>query len=380
MTMLPTPDHYLKPTIAVAAPRKKPGELGLDMSAAVMRLRYPPGTRMVLAEIISLHLSSRRGCDASDQHFADRIGVGMSKNSATAAVGALYKDGLIAKDVNKGAGNYRVLVPLFDAIEAAAKLNPYPEKQGRTTPKFGVGSDDEATPEIGVGYPENQGSSTPEIGAALPQNLGTNTSVNPSPNLSSTPQPAQGLPAAVPCASESEKKEGPSPSSDSSTASASHTGGASRVPTRKAASKKAQPIRPALVPLPESCPLAELLNEGGDAAKVQQLEEPLTAAQAEKLLAEFSEPLLRDIFCQMANWKLLLTKATSANLTARNWLRKRATEAPKPAQHDQPHNTQAGRSNSGRNFPRSINGAKPSADAGAFARALAERRGQQPGS
>ncbi|MGI4867482.1 MAG: hypothetical protein ACRYFZ_26420 [Janthinobacterium lividum] len=79
--------------------------------------------------------------------------------------------------------------------------------------------------------------------------------------------------------------------------------------------------------------MAELLNPGGLAAKVQQLAEPLTLAQAERLLAEYNLPALRTIFCEMANWPKLLTSSTSANLTARNWLNKRprATTAPDPA-------------------------------------------------
>lgn len=75
--------------------------------------------------------------------------------------------------------------------------------------------------------------------------------------------------------------------------------------------------------LPASCLLAELLNPGGLAAKVQQMAEPLTLAQAERLLLDFSAPVLREIFCEMANYRKLLTASTSANLTARNWLTRR---------------------------------------------------------
>lgn len=104
---------------------------------------------------------------------------------------------------------------------------------------------------------------------------------------------------------------------------------ASRAPRKRGA---ITPTGPAEL-LPASCPLAELLNPGGLAAKVQQLAEPLTLAQAERLLAEYNLPALRTIFCEMANWPKLLTSSTSANLTARNWLNKRprATTAPDPA-------------------------------------------------
>ena len=99
----------------------------------------------------------------------------------------------------------------------------------------------------------------------------------------------------------------------------------------RASRKRAAPPAQAEL-LPDSCPLADLLNPGGLAAKVQELAEPLTLAQAERLLVDYNLPALRAIFCEMANWKKLLSSSTSANLTARNWLSKRpgATTASAP--------------------------------------------------
>jgi hypothetical protein len=94
---------------------------------------------------------------------------------------------------------------------------------------------------------------------------------------------------------------------------------AGRAPRKRGA---ALPTGPAEL-LPASCLLAELLNPGGLAARVQQMAEPLTLAQAEWLLLDFSTPVLREIFCEMANYRKLLTASTSANLTARNWLTRR---------------------------------------------------------
>ncbi len=117
-------------------------------------------------------------------------------------------------------------------------------------------------------------------------------------------------------------------------------------------------------PLPEECPLADLLNPGGEAERVQQVSKPLTYEQADKLLTDYAEPAVRDILCQMANWKPLLTKCESVNLTARNWLGKRATDA-------QP-STSTSHVSGSRTYPtRSANGAKPdAATAGSLARSL----------
>jgi len=98
----------------------------------------------------------------------------------------------------------------------------------------------------------------------------------------------------------------------------------------RAGRKRAAPPAPAEL-LPDTCPLADLLNPGGLAAKVQELTEPLTPAQAERLLADYNLPALRAIFCEMANWKKLLSSSASANLTARNWLSKRPGTATAPA-------------------------------------------------
>ncbi|MGI4736306.1 MAG: DUF4373 domain-containing protein [Janthinobacterium lividum] len=157
---------------------------------------------------------------------------------------------------------------------------------------------------------------------------------------------------AVAAAPASEKKIEASPSSES----------------QRPASRTRGAARPAPEALPEGSPLADLLNPGGDAARVQELPQPLTPAQAEALLADYPEAVVRDIFCQMANWAKLLTPsgATSANLTARNWLAKRAKDA--LTSHSAAHatTTPAG-------YPlRPTNGHKPHGDGGSLARLLAE--------
>lgn len=132
--------------------------------------------------------------------------------------------------------------------------------------------------------------------------------------------------------------------------------------TKGGAAKKGKSVVPPEL-LPEECPLARLVNPGGEAERVQEVSQPLTYEQADKLITDYSEQAVRDILCQMANWKPLLTKCQSVNLTARNWLGKRATDA-------QPSSTTSHVSGT-RTYPtRSTNGAKPTGNAGQLARSL----------
>ncbi|MDO7849923.1 hypothetical protein Q5H92_26425 [Hymenobacter sp. M29] len=370
------------PTPTQPTTRKKPGELGLDFAASVLRLPMSMNARAVLAEIVSLHHSSARGCDASDQHFADRLTI--SVNTAQTCVKQLFDAKLISKTVDKDAGFYRVLMPRLAAIEAAAKLNPYPERGGRTTPKFGVGATPKTevgtTPNFGVAYPKSWGSTTPEIGEALPQDLGTNTSFNLSANTSESFSDSSEPSASLAAPFDSKKNEG----ADSETVTnnapqhvADNAAEAELVKpkSKPAAQKKIKPAGPAANLLPADCPLAELLNPGGDADRVQQLDKPLTAAQADALLAEFGFDRVSELLLAMANYKPLLKNSTSANLTARKWFERRAADA-KKNQHENLSNHSDSGSGAGRRAGArfATNGAKPDDDAAEFARALAQSR------
>lgn len=59
-----------------------------------------------------------------------------------------------------------------------------------------------------------------------------------------------------------------------------------------------------------------------DYPRVQQMEEPLTPEQADRLLADYPESLVMDIVSQMHNWKPLHKGNQSANLTIRNWIKR----------------------------------------------------------
>lgn len=108
-------------------------------------------------------------------------------------------------------------------------------------------------------------------------------------------------------------------------------------PTAKPEPKKRQPraAPPRAEALPANHPLADLINPGAPAARVQALTAPLTAAEADRLLAEYPTVTVRGILLDMANWKPLLEKSDSVNLTARKWLRKDGAAAANaaPARH-----------------------------------------------
>ena len=65
--------------------------------------------------------------------------------------------------------------------------------------------------------------------------------------------------------------------------------------------------------------------------EVQRLKTPLTAEQWQSLVTDFGEPLVKDVLLNMQNHAGLARKYTSANLTARDWCKRRKpVTLPKP--------------------------------------------------
>lgn len=149
-----------------------PSTISLTLSAEVLRLPYPMNTRVVLAEIISLHTANGGYCYCSDAHLAARLTI--AKDTVSVAVKLLVKDGLLEKVVDKFAGNRRILTPVQSTIKAKAASNPYPEIPGSPTRKKLAS------------YPEIPGSSTRKNLEPLPGISGINTTVNITENLQQT--------------------------------------------------------------------------------------------------------------------------------------------------------------------------------------------------
>lgn len=63
------------------------------------------------------------------------------------------------------------------------------------------------------------------------------------------------------------------------------------------------------------------------ASQVLRMKAPLTAAELEKLTADFGKALVLEVFEAMHNHLPLLKKYSSANLTARDWCKRRASDA-----------------------------------------------------
>lgn len=311
--------------LAPTAPAKMhPSEIALTLPAEILRLPYPPATRLILAEIVSLYTSNAGCCDASDPHFAARLTI--NKDTVSVAIKLLEKEGLLTKVVTPvQGGKYRTLTPNVAAIAAKAATNVYPDVPINTRRKFRRVQDRKSslhTPEFPDSHAGISVLHTPEFPDPQTGNSGGNIPVVNTPDNFQVNPPTRAASAAAPAAesvSEELKAKNHRLAAD---AQASHTeGAATDVATRKR--KPRPPVSPPEL-LPAGCPLADLLNPPGDAHRVQELAEPLTLAQAERLLADYPEPAVRDILCQMANWQPLLQKATSANLTCRNWLSKRA--------------------------------------------------------
>lgn len=102
------------------------------------------------------------------------------------------------------------------------------------------------------------------------------------------------------------------------TASAQASEGVEATPTERGA--KNNPL--------SAEPWAAWLNE--HTPTVQRLKSPLTAEQYTKLIADFGEPLVREVLASMENHAGLLKKYTSANLTARDWCKRRCPNGQLP--------------------------------------------------
>jgi hypothetical protein len=70
------------------------------------------------------------------------------------------------------------------------------------------------------------------------------------------------------------------------------------------------------------------------APRVQRMDEPISEEQAKKLESEFSDDLLKDVFTSMENFKPLLKKNRSANLTVRNWINRRNDNKPENQENE----------------------------------------------
>ncbi|MBH8569377.1 hypothetical protein KB206_10810 [Microvirga sp. STS02] len=189
-------------TIDLPPARMSPAEIALTLSADVLRLPYPPATRLVLAEIVSLHAANAGLCDASDAHFAARLTV--SKDTVSVAVQLLEKDGLVVKVVQRlPTGFYRTLAPVPAAIAAKAATNPYPENAGSPTRNFRVGP----TRKMPVGYPEIPATPTRNLPVPLPGNSGSNTPLNSTDSFHIISTPTTGAADAAAAGSKKNKDE-----------------------------------------------------------------------------------------------------------------------------------------------------------------------------
>jgi hypothetical protein len=177
--------------IDLPRPRMTPAEIPLTLSADVLRLPYTPATRMVLAEIVSLHAATGC-CDASNPHFMARLSI--KHDAVNDAIKRLDEDGLIVKVVDKAAGFYRTLTPLPAAIAAKATTNPYPEK----STSYSENPTRYPNRKNRLGYSENPTSPNRENRLPLVGKADTNTPYNIPSNIPVNPTPSADASAVVP--------------------------------------------------------------------------------------------------------------------------------------------------------------------------------------
>jgi hypothetical protein len=67
-------------------------------------------------------------------------------------------------------------------------------------------------------------------------------------------------------------------------------------------------------------PLLQWIEE--NTPRVQQLKEPMTQKEADRLMSQFELDYIKEVLSRMHNYKQLTSKVVSANLTFRNWARK----------------------------------------------------------
>ena len=326
--------------------RMTPAEIPLTLSADVLRLPYPPATRLVLAEIVSLYAATGL-CDCSDTHFASRLTI--SRDTANRAVQQLEDDGVVLKMVDKSAGFYRTLTPLPAAISAKAQSNPYPQNAA-TYPQNAARGASRKMPEP---YPQNAATPSRILPVDLaaksdtntPFNIPVNFQVNPTPSADASeaaPEKKTGLDSAPDLASLAEKSERP----------ASHT--------RGAAGKTEEPA--AFAAFWQAWPRREARADAVKAfAKLAPDDQAAAASRADAWLTarpDLAEPARHRFIPHATTW-LNQARWTDDNPTA--------TAAPHATANATSY--PAGRPSAG---------AKPTSNATELAGALARRRFQQP--
>lgn len=330
--------------------RMSPAEIALTLSVDVLRLPYPPATRLVLAEIVSLHAANAGCCDASDTHFADRLTI--SRDTASRAVQQLEADGLVIKDTQRRpTGFYRTLVPVPAAIKAKAQTNPYPQNAARYPQNA-------ASRKMPVGYPQNAASPSRILPLALAANSGSNTPLNLPVNLqedSTPPTPAADAAAAGP-----EKKIEQVLASLPTEPTAPTIAPRCEAPPKPAKAKPATAGEPAeFGAFWAAWPKKEgRLDAARAFAKLSADDQAAAASRADTWLA--GRPDLLD----PARYRFILHASTWLN--QQRWTDE-APATPSTAFNPASHATS---STGAPHLPRPANGAKPSANAGKLSRAL----------
>lgn len=326
-----------------------PSEIALTLSADVLRLPHSPATRLVLAEIVSLHAATGC-CDASNPHFMARLT--LKHDVVNEAIQRLHEEGLIIKVVNKAAGFYRTLTPVPAAIAAKAATNTYPEKSTSYSEK----PSSPPSRKSRLGQSEKPTTPSRESPLALVGNPDTNTPYNIPSNI-----PVNPTPSAVASEGREEKKieevlSAPLPADPKQVVPPV------AAPPRKKPGKPDEPA--AFADFWQAWPKKEARADAVKAfAKLASDDQALAASRADTWLA--ARPDLLD----PARYRFIPHATT--------WLNQaRWTDQAPTAQPFATSSHATATTNSARHASRPANGAKPDADASELAAALFDYIGE----
>jgi len=268
---------------------------GLYIPSAVLAqgaLSLP--ARMVLAEILNLHKQNQRVW-ANDQHFTNRL-PGVALRTVGGAIKELVDAGFIVRVTKQNADPKRTLTPTALCYRPLAESARGTEEEEPEEEAYAESA--RATPDHMQNPQEPPAKSAADLLQELQEPLAESADIkNQSNNQSNTLPPAEG-----------KSKKGQ---------------GNSSFPEVKTPKKGVPSL---------GAELDTWIAE--NAARVQRMDEPLTAKQWQGLIADWPEEVVKEVLAAMHNTRTLLSKYVSAGRTCRNWcgnrMEKRAKPAPKP--------------------------------------------------
>lgn len=249
---------------------------------------------LVLSEILNLHKVNRQVW-APDQYFSARIPA-IKPRTVQSAMIELEQEGFITRVTNQRAVHKRIITPTalcFQAIAESAIGQPEETRQPEPLADSAI-----ATPNLSQNPLEPPAESATDLSQNPPEPIADSANRN----------------------NQESKRVNKTPSSRK---------GAGRGSTKSLSPEVKNPAKGQLTSEPTTDPGLMWIAE--NAPRVQRLQSPMTAKQWASLVADYGEVTVKSVLEGMENRATLLKDYTSANLTAREWCRRRGPKLPKPS-------------------------------------------------